>query len=375
MIDIRNKSECCGCTACMSVCPVQCIIMRRDREEGFDYPVANPDLCISCGKCENVCPVINPREKHLPLKTFASRSKRYVQTSSSGGIFPELAESVIAEGGVVYGAAFDEDFKVEHREVTSVEDIRFLQGSKYVQSELYSTFEDVGQVLEDGGNVLFAGTPCQVAGLKNYLGKEYERLLTMDFACHGVPGPGLWEMYLDTLRKRYGKIVELNFRDKSRSWFHYDFKVNDKTVPYMKDPYMALFVQDITLRPSCYSCPVRDGRSGSDITLGDLWSVASIMPDMNDDEGLSLVCVNTEKGKKALESLEIELKEVDFNAARLNNRGFSNAVAIPEKRSEFFKGIHSTADLYSYMKRFVVRPPLWKMLRGFLYKFKRKLLS
>lgn len=375
MIDIWNKSECCGCTACMAVCPVQCIVMRRDREEGFDYPVANPDICIGCGKCETVCPVINPRGSCRPLKAFASRSGRFVQSSSSGGLFPELAETIVNDGGVVYGAAFDADYKVEHREVSRIEDIKALQGSKYVQSELYSTFEDVRFALDEGKKVLFSGTPCQVAGLKNYLGNDHERLLTVDFACHGVPGPGLWEMYIDNLRKRYGQITELSFRDKSRSWCHYDFKVNDMAVPYMKDPYMSLFVQDMTLRPSCYSCPAREGRSGSDITLGDLWNVAAVAPDMNDDKGVSLVCANSEKGKKALDSIGLELKEVDYDAARLNNGGFVAISAIPEKRSEFFKGIHSAADLYSYMKGYVTRPPLLKMLRGLLYKFKRKLLS
>ena len=375
MINLKHKSECCGCTACVSVCPVQCIVMRRDKEEGFDYPVANPDLCIGCGKCESVCPVINPRETCRPLNAFAFRSSRFVKTSSSGGLFPELAESVVAAGGIVYGAAFDSDFKVEHREVSSIEDIRYLQGSKYVQSDLYSTFEEVKCTLEQGRRVLFAGTPCQVAGLKNFLGNVCEGLFTVDFACHGVPGPGLWEMYMENLRKHYGKITDLSFRDKSRSWCHYDFRVNDKAVPYMKDPYMALFVQDMTLRPSCYSCPARDGRSGSDITLGDLWSVAEVVPDMNDDKGVSLVFANSEDGKNALESLGLDLKEVDFNAARLNNRGFSKTIVIPEKRSEFFSGIHSAEDLHSYMKGFVTRPPLLKMLRRYLYKIKRKLLS
>ena len=375
MINVRNKSECCGCTACMSVCSVQCIVMRRDREEGFDYPVANPDVCIGCGKCETVCPVINPRESRRPVAAYAARSSRFVKTSSSGGVFPELAEDVIADEGVVYGAAFDSDFKVGHREVSCVEDIRVLQGSKYVQSDLFSTFEDIRYSLEEGNRVLFVGTPCQVAGLNNYLGKEYDGLLTVDFACHGVPGPGLWEMYLESLRKRYGKITELNFRDKSCSWSHYDFRVNGKSVPYMSDPYMALFVQDMTLRPSCYTCPARDGRSGSDISLGDLWNVAALVPDMNDDKGVSLVCANSEKGKKALDSVSSELIKVDYDTARLNNRGFSKTVAVPEKRSEFFKGIHSTADLHSYMKGFVIRPPLLKLLRGMLYKLKKKLLS
>lgn len=381
MIDIRDKSQCCGCTACVSACPVQCIVMRRDREEGFDYPVANPDLCIGCGKCESVCPVLNPAEEKEPLKAYAARNAEELLSSSSGGVFPKLAADVINKGGKVYGAAFDEDFNVIHREAESLEDIKVLRGSKYVQSELFSTFEDIRYDLEDGRKVLFTGTPCQVAGLKAYIGADSPDLVTLDFACHGVPGPGLWSMYLQSLAKRHGEIRHLAFRDKSRSWFHYGFNVNDKLTPYMKDPYMALFAQNMTLRPSCYDCPVRNGRSGSDLTLADLWNTAAVVPEMNDDRGVSLVCVNSEKGGEAFGAVRenLEVKEVELREAKKNNGGFAEHVAVPEKRAEFFKGIHSASDVYAYMAAYVVRKPLvcriYKSARGMLVKIKGKILK
>lgn len=381
MIEIKERSLCCGCTACVSVCPVQCIVMRRDREEGFDYPVANPDICISCGKCESVCPVLNPFEEKKPYESYAARSTDNLIKSSSGGVFPKIAAEVISQGGKVYGAAFDDEFNVVHKEAETLEDIEAFRGSKYVQSELYSTFEDISYDLEDGRKVLFSGTPCQVAGLRKFLGKDDASLLTVDCACHGVPGPGLWSMYLKSLEDRYGKLEHLAFRDKSRSWCHYAFNINGSQVSYMKEPYMALFAQNMTLRPSCYNCPARNGRSGSDITLGDLWSVASVVPEMNDDRGVSLVCINTEKGRNAFDSLmgSLEVKEVAYEKAVKDNGGFAAHVPVPEKREEFFKGIHTAKDIHAYMSGFVVRKSflcrLYKDARRLLVKLKGKVLK
>ncbi|MBR2389523.1 MAG: 4Fe-4S dicluster domain-containing protein, partial [Mogibacterium sp.] len=181
MIDIREKSQCCGCTACVNACPRQCIVMRRDRKEGFDYPVANPDLCIGCGKCEEVCPVLNPRQETEPLEAFAARSRRFIDGSSSGGVFPLVAAGVVSRGGAVFGAASDGQDEVSHRMAESIEEVEGMRGSKYVQSELFAAFEDVRSCLEAGREVLFTGLPCQVAGLKNWLGKiddsEKERFL------------------------------------------------------------------------------------------------------------------------------------------------------------------------------------------------------
>lgn len=368
MITISDKSLCCGCTACMNACPVQCIVMRRDRE-GFDYPVANPDRCIGCGKCEKVCPVLNPGEPAQPLEALAARHEGYVSESSSGGVFPALASKVVDAGGVVYGAVLNEDMTVGHADAEDMEAVTRMRGSKYVQSDLYGTFEEVRYYLGEGRKVMFTGTPCQIAGLNSFLGKEDENLLTVDCACHGVPSPGLWEKYVKAIETRHGgKLTSLRFRDKSRSWMHYDFVyaagADEVRMPYIKNPYMALFIQDMSLRPSCYNCPARGGRSGSDLTLADLWSVADAAPEMNDDKGVSLVLVNSEKGRKAIAEADIQIKAVDPEAARKNNGGFSESIRIPERREEFFKGHHSAEDLIKYMKGFITRKPLYKMIYG-----------
>lgn len=383
MIKITDKSLCCGCTACVTACPAQCIVLRRDRE-GFDYPVANPDRCIGCGKCEKICPVLNPRETVKPLETLAVRNEAFLDGSSSGGVFPSLAEKVLDDGGVVYGSVVNDDMTVGHLDAEDMSGVDRMRGSKYVQSDLYSVFEEIGDHLSDGRKVLFSGTPCQVAGLKSYLGDRSEGLCTVDCACHGVPSPGLWEKYVKALEKAEGnKIKHVMFRDKSRSWMHYDFVYDagngEVRRPYMKDPYMALFVQNMTLRPSCYSCPVRNGKSGSDLTLADMWSVGTAFPELNDDRGVSLVLLNSENGRKMLAETGLEARSVDPLQALRNNGGFAESVEKPERREEFFKGHHSAPDLIRYMKGFVMRKPLhvivYRSLRSALSNIKRRFIG
>lgn len=383
MITISDKSLCCGCTACMNACPVQCIVMRRDRE-GFDYPVANPDRCIGCGKCESVCPVLHPSDAVEPLEVLAVRSDEYVAGSSSGGVFPEIAKKMLDDGGVVFGAVLNDDMTVGHTDAGDMAAVERMRGSKYVQSDLYGTFEEAKYYLEEGRKVLFTGTPCQIAGLRSYLGRQYDGLIAVDCACHGVPSPGLFEKYVAALGKKEGSAVRsLKFRDKSSGWMHYQFaySTDGATVakPYVKDPYMALFIQDMTLRPSCYRCPARKGRSGADLTLADLWSVADVLLEMNDDKGVSMVLVNSDKGRHLLCETGISMKNVDMNDAVKNNGGFAGSIMIPERREEFFKGHHSAPDLIRYMNGFVVRRPVirtvCRAVRSGLSKMKRRIMK
>lgn len=385
MIQISERAKCCGCTACVNVCPVQCIVMRRDREEGFDYPVANPDICIGCGKCEAICPVLNPLQSRESLTAYAVRCDEYVAGSSSGGVFPALAKLVIDDGGVVFGAVMDLDLMVGHTEAETMDEVERMRGSKYVQSDPYSSYYDAKEYLDAGRKVLFTGTPCQIAGLKKYLGKEYEGLLTVDTACHGVPGPGLWEMYVKGVQQNCKcKVDKVNFRDKSSSWRHYSIAFNGnecRSTKATEDPYIALFQQNMTLRPSCYNCPVRGGRSGSDLTLADLWSVATTAPDYNDDKGVSGVLVNTSKGREFMACLQHEnMQELSVEAVVTQNSGFAESIPMPEKRGEFFKGLGvANIDVVRHMKKYVVRKPLhirvYRALRSSLSKIKRKIIK
>ena len=375
MIRISDKSLCCGCTACVAVCPAQCIVFRRDRE-GFDYPVANPDLCIHCGKCESVCPVLNPLEPDGPMASYAVRIPEFVEGSSSGGVFPALARNVIAAGGVVYGAVFNPDMTVGHMAAETMSEVGRMRGSKYVQSDLYDSFGEIKEYLKQGRPVLFSGTPCQVAGLNRFLGKKHDSLLTVELACHGVPSPGVWEKYLDALSRKYGGMVsEVKFRDKSRSWRNYDFTVSigdtRVSVPHHEDPFMALFLQNMTLRPSCYECPSKGGRSHADIILADLWNMVSVPDIQDDDKGMSLAVANTLNGKVALQALNVEFIDVDLVSARQKNSGFENSAHCPERRSEFFSGLHSAKDMIAYLSGFVMK----KNLRMMLSNLKRRIIK
>ena len=203
MIDILNKKDCCGCSACVQKCPKQCISLKEDNE-GFLYPQVNQQECISCGICKKVCPIINPNEKRTPLQIYAAinKNEEIRRQSSSGGIFTLLSEEILKEGGVVFGARFDENWEVKHDYTENVKGLVNFRGSKYVQSRIEDNYKKVETFLKQGRKVLFSGTPCQIAGLKRFLSKEYDNLLTVDFICHGVPSPKVWRLYLyETYRK------------------------------------------------------------------------------------------------------------------------------------------------------------------------------
>ena len=198
MIDIKYTKDCCGCWACIQVCPKKCINMSEDNE-GFLYPGIDLSLCINCGLCEKVCPVIHQGKERNPLKVYAAKScnERIRLESSSGGVFTLLAEKIITSGGVVFGARFDSNWEVVHDCVESIDALSALRGSKYVQSRIEDTFKKAECCIKEGREVLFCGTPCQISGLKLFLRKEYDNLIAVDFICHGVPSPGVWRQYLD----------------------------------------------------------------------------------------------------------------------------------------------------------------------------------
>lgn len=258
MIRIERKQDCCGCEACRQICPKACITMQRD-EQGFLYPNVNESNCIDCGLCEKVCPVINQSYGHKPISTFAAKhlNEEIRMNSSSGGIFSALSEETINAGGIVFGACFDEEFNVIHNYATTLVDCKHFRGSKYVQSRIGDSYIHCEKFLKEGKLVLFSGTPCQVAGLKKYLRKEYPNLLTIDVVCHGVPSPVVWQEYL---KSKFGnnKPLYINFRDKQKlGWNKFGLKIitSKKQINqyHKNNNYMLCFLSDLCLRPSCYS--------------------------------------------------------------------------------------------------------------------------
>ena len=302
MPELPNYSNCTGCGACISACGKMAIAMVPDKL-GFLYPKVDVTLCLECGLCEKSCPVLLPGKECIPQKVLAVKSSddSIRKSSSSGGVFSLIAEGVVSRGGVVYGAAFDDKFHVAHQRAATREEMSGFRGSKYVQSDTGTSFREVKRDLVSGREVLFSGTPCQVAGLKQYLRKNYDRLILLDFVCHGVPNPRIWHDFLSEETVDGDTIDDISFRDKSRGWIHFCFHLNKhnksktiiETTPIWEHKYMRLFLNNLILRESCFHCPFREGKSGADYTLGDFWGIEKVLPSFFDDDGISLVVERT----------------------------------------------------------------------------------
>lgn len=362
MISITDKAKCCGCTACVQRCPKHCISLNEDKE-GFLYPIVDKETCVDCGLCEKVCPALNISDERIPLRVYAAKHKddEIRMKSSSGGVFTLLAEQVIDEGGVVFGARFDECWEVMHDYTETKDRLAIFRGSKYVQSRIGNTYHQAEKFLKEGRKVMFTGTPCQIAGLKRYLRKEYSNLLAVDFVCHGVPSPKVWRIYLDetiareSLEKntvslhannRSKSIQSIEFRSKSTGWKKFSFSLTlAKAVAegernsvflsskFYDNPYMQAFLSDYTLRPSCYQCVCKSGRSGANITMGDFWGIEKIKPEFDDDKGSGLILNYLIKG---LDLYSTEWQEMTYDQALDGNLSIINSARIPINRNFFF---------------------------------------
>lgn len=363
MIEVLDKKQCCGCEACVQICPKKCITMKMD-EEGFYYPVVDTDICVNCGLCENVCPIKNVETSNShSQKAYVAYAKDNVlrRKSSSGGIFSVLAEQVLNDNGVVFGAALDSDLTVHHICIDCIEDMEKLRGSKYVQSRIEDTYIDVKNYLDEKRKVLFTGTACQIAGLKRYLRHEYKNLITVDVLCHGVPSVKVWKWYLRGLEKMYGgKANSISFREKKNGWKRYDIKIGfDNFMIYEKlfieDIFMRLFLKNYILRPSCYKCRYKDLQRPSDITIGDCWGIGNYMPEMDDDKGTSVIIIHSEKGYNILEVIleRLEYREAEVDKVLPPYADSRNSVKEPHDRGKFFELFiqgASTKELASFIK-------------------------
>ena len=348
----RVGKECCGCGACANICPKHCIRM-TENHEGFLYPQMQEENCVNCGTCEKVCPVLqeaSAQDSGKQARAVMNRDQDVLMKSSSGGLFSALADEIIARGGCVFGAAFTADFgRVHHRMAENIEDLCALRGSKYMQSDLEDCYPAVREQLNQGRWVLFTGTPCQIAGLKGFLGRNHERLICADVICHGAPSSLLWRSYLKHIQKKLGgRVSAVCFRDKTDGWKKYGIKITAEDgrtyrCAMGQDPYLRMFLKNVCLRESCYHCKVKENGFFSDITMGDLWGVEQILPETECDLGVSFALVHTEKGKHLFEQAGrgLNVLPIDYEQALMHNPLLTGSVRRPDARDDFFSDLET----------------------------------
>ena len=375
-IHLASTDHCTGCSSCASICPTKSISMREDKE-GFLQPRIDADTCIQCHKCEKTCPVISPITipTDFETKAFAAINKdeNVRMRSSSGGMFYALAKWTIEQGGVVFGARFNENWEVVHDYTETLEGIEPFMRSKYVQSRIGETFKQAKQFLDQGRQVLFVGTPCQIGGLKSYLHKEYDNLLAVDFICHGVPSPKVWKSYLKETTQE-DTLLDFNFRDKKGGWLDFQcvstFTSITRREKQMENVYFRGFLKDVYQRYSCYKCHFKSVHRLSDMTIADAWGVLFYWPEMHDDKGTSLLVVHSLNALDVLKRMPlIERVMVDIEQPIYYNPSLIRSVNMPKYKRKFFFLLFSISN-FKIASYYIDKDPI--VIR-IMRKIKRKL--
>lgn len=372
---IKIPDNCTGCTACASICPKGCISM-SDNKEGFKYPSIDVSSCIDCDLCTKVCPAINMAKPAELSKVYVAQNSdvKTLQNSSSGGVFSAIAKHILDQKGVVYGAAMDYDnMEVRHVRIDNVENLHAIMGSKYVQSNLTGIFELVKKNLTNGIKVLFSGTPCQIAGLKNYLRKEDDNLLTVDLICHGVPSPGIFKTYIQEVLSNKGsmsnkrlKITNISFRDKKNGWNGYGFSIHCKDIDTSETTYefwnrydntfMRAFLDNLILRNSCADCPSKNFKSGADITIGDAWGLGNYLYSTTIENGYSLIIPHNSKALNILRTIDCNLTEVKDIVLTKHNATYQESIKPHKRRARFFKMVNNGCSVHDAVDKCLPAP-------------------
>lgn len=349
-----NKKDCNGCGVCTLVCPKKCIHMKED-EEGFFYPVIDEKECIHCNRCKNICSNYNLNEELGKAYMAINTSEVERKNSASGGMFILLAKYVINHGGVVSGVKYDENLVAKHDFAETIEQCKDFMGSKYTRSKIDGIYPKVKEILEGNRYVLFTGTPCQIAGLKTYLQRDYEKLITCEIICHANPSPKVFEKYKKQLEKiKNKKIINIAFRSKENGWKNsipiIEYEDGEKEE---ESSFYDAFVAELFNRPSCHACEFSSIKRNSDFTIGDFWGIESIEPTWNDNKGISLLIVSTKKAEKILLEMKpyMKLKEVNIEEAFSYNHNQNEP--MNKNRKKFFRKIDKEEDIIKYMKKYI----------------------
>lgn len=400
MPTLADHSLCSGCSACSSCCPKGAISMIED-SEGFKRPVIDDNLCVECGLCEKACHVVSPYRERRPVEIYASRAKnddiRF--SASSGGIFPLLGAKIISDGGIVWGVKWDcteRIPKAKHSYANNMQELEDFRGSKYVQSDIQDAHKTIKSQLIEGKEVLFSGTPCQISGLKHFLKKDYPNLTCCEVICHGVPSPKVLNDYIASLLPQDSsgheyRIKEVTFRNKlykeggwrngvvvvvvvdKHNGTEKEYVVSDRRAD--TDPYLRGFLGELINRPSCHNCTVRSLKSGADITLGDFWKIQKYVPQIDDNMGVSLVCINTEKGQRLYNEIKPQLSDsvaVNWDAAVDSTGALVGSPKAHRLRSRFFKNFSKNGFQEKSIAK-MLRPTTKQIINKYIRIFKAKI--
>lgn len=345
---ILQTNKCSGCMACLNKCPVGAIT--KVQKDGFEYPKINENKCVNCGLCEKVCPVNTIYKTENVKEVYACKNKNddIRLKSSSGGVFTIMAEKIIENNGVVFGARFDENFNVVHDYTECIDGLATFRSSKYVQSDLKDTFKKVKEFLNEGRKVLYVGTPCQIEGLNAFLNKKYDNLVLVDLICHGVPSKKLWKQYIKYRNKENKKIKNINFRSKEDTiWYKYnvvfEYENQKDVITHSQDVFMKLFLKDYALRESCYECSFKKINRVSDITIADFWGLDKIDQDFFDDKGVTSLIIHSQSGKNFFNEIKksMEYKEMNINDITNFNPMYNKSTNINPRRNEFMEDLEN----------------------------------
>lgn len=362
-----NYDKCTGCGACKAACPLDCISMQESKD-GFIYPNINISKCVDCHKCEIACPIEHSCELEYDSEAYGAVyvNHKTLMNSTSGGAFSAIVEYVLSNNGIVYGCAYSKHLKPIHIRINKWEQLHLLNGSKYIQSDTLNTFQTAKEDLENGTLVLYSGTPCQIAGLKSFLGKAYGNLITVDIICHGVPSYAYFKKYIEWLEKTQRIHIKIvNFRSKdNKQWglsgnlIAKDLKSNriiKKKLFYYNSYYYYYFLKGSIYRNSCYSCKYANMKRQGDFTLGDLWGAEGLGLPFDVRNGCSLVLVNSMQAKRIIEELNLKKTKISINYAISNNTQLKSPSVRPNYRDILinqFQSLNANEINQYFQKRF-----------------------